>query len=251
MSTRWLLLSACCAGAVLAPAQASGASDNQRSPLTLRISLVISGAANLGTMGKDVEAALRRSGLDDDTCPMDNPLAAPCDNEETPEVSHGRYGYGVALSYALNPVWEFRSLASAEEELHSYGVSRAAYRVQLSLDARSSRYAMLAVYRPWASLVRLGAGPAFYNAEVRGSGDYTRFSDNAGSRLGVVLDAGLAFPRRSRLFADLGVQYWHGGDVRYGPYDLRNGIGNVQVHFPERTFSMNRTVAGIGIGFRM
>jgi hypothetical protein len=220
-------------------------------PVARRVTVNFYGQARLGWPGSDLERALRAGDFGDYDPGEPFDPGTQSSVGPTPRSSDGRWGYCVAVGYAVDPNWEIRGLVSSEEALRSYGASIGLYRLWLQLESSSERYAATLVYRPWAWLVRVGAGPALTSSEVTAVTAYDRLTPNSESRVGYVLDAGVSWPRRSRLFVDAGAQYWHGGDVEFGPYNVQNGIGHIERVFPRSRHSLNRTCAGLSVGLRM
>lgn len=212
--------------------------------------MVFGGVGFAGVPGQDFEDALRMATLDDDYFPLADGTGAG-ESRPTPVSENGRWAYGGTLGYALSPEWEVRGIVRGEEQVDAYGVRQVLYRVQLTLDATSMRYALLVGYRPLASYVRVGAGVALTSAEVRARDDWTRFPADSDTRLGFVVEGALTWPLRARLFAEASAQYWYAGEMTYGPYDVRNGIGNIQVYFPSSKYSLDRVCAAVGLGVRI
>jgi hypothetical protein len=246
-SVRWIAVGAGVALLAGLPAAAAGAAGPL--PEDQRVSLTLFGSVNLGNPGQDFESALRAATLADDYFPLADGSGGD-QSRPTPVSEGGRWAYGVALGYALAPEWEVRGLVRGEEEVSAYGVRQVLYRVQLSLEASSTRYAALIAYRPLGSVVRIGLGPALTSAEVRARDDWTEFPGNSDTRFGFLAEGAATWPLRSRFFAEAAAQYWYAGEMSYGPYDVRNGIGNIQVYFPGSKYSLDRTSLTFGAGVR-
>ena len=246
---RWATVGAAAALLALWPAPAAAGQPLSEDK---RVSLMFFGGVNLSDPGKDFEDALRSATLDDDYYPTED--GGLDQSRPTPVSEDGVWVYGMALGYALTPEWEVRVLVRGEEEVSAYGVRQPTlegpYRVQLSLDASSVRYAALVAYRPFGSVVRLGFGPALTSAEIRARDDWTEFPGDSDTRFGFLAEGAVTWPLGSRFFAEAAAQYWAAGEMTYGPYDVRNGIGNIQIYFPASDYSLDRGSLTLGAGVR-
>jgi hypothetical protein len=170
-----------------------------------------------------------------------------CSGGSTPTGSGGAFAYSFALGYSLNPRWEIRALASLEDGCTSTGVRRLPARSEIHLHGRTSRWGVLMLYRPPGSVLRIGLGPALHQAEA----GLLVGGRERSTCLGAAFDAGLSFPRRSRIFVDLEAQYWYGGDTQFGPYDTDGFLEPLTPSFPSSSYSVDRLIVGLGLGFRI
>jgi hypothetical protein len=218
-----------------------------------RVSLVVFGGVNLGTPGQDFVDAMHAATLADDYFPLGGGGGAGR-SRPTPELEEAHWAYGVALGYVLSPEWEVLGLARGEEDVSAFGVHQPdepyPYRVQLAIDASSTRYAALVAYRPLGWVLRVGLGPALTSAEVWARDDWTEFPSDSDTRFGFLAEGAITWPLRQRGFAEVAARYWYAGEMTYGPYSLPNSKGTVQVYFPSQEYSLDRTDVTLGAGIR-
>lgn len=97
---------------------------------------------------------------------------------------------------------------------------------------------------------RVGIGPAWYFVSMtqpRPGAEQPSTSEN----LGLLVDADLRFPARTRVFGSVLVQYRYVGEVRLGPYSQAGLPGRPAQVFPASTGAPDHWVLAFGFGVRM
>lgn len=97
------------------------------------------------------------------------------------------------------------------------------------------------------NVFRIGVGPLLNSIATGVSGSPTKRA----FRVGGILDTGVRFPARSRLFADFALQYQYAGLVTYGPYPLGSSRAGRTYFFPKTNIPLNYLNLTLGFGLRL
>jgi hypothetical protein len=97
-------------------------------------------------------------------------------------------------------------------------------------------------------ILRLGVGPALYFCSCSASTPYGEVGSTSETKLGLIVDAGLVFPAKTRFFVDLAFQYRLVGDATVGPF--QDVYGSSVATFPATEASFNHAFIALGMGVR-
>jgi len=144
----------------------------------------------------------------------------------------------LALSYAIRPWWSLRLQQTSADVSATFGYH--ATSGWLSLQQSVNSFSVLAVVR--AEGLHLGGGPALHQLTITRDGQERGSQRN---KLGLTFHGGLSIPARSRVFADLVVQYQLAGSVDIGPYatsDATATMARTRASFSYRTIKLGMGV---------
>jgi len=208
---------------------------------------IVTGPTSSGPAG-EIETAMRNAGLSDDELNFfsTNGRLIPHPFSRTARGDSGfpwlldvhytvrrRYGVSVIVSEAMAGM-TFGYRKPSESMILEYVVNMIA--PVLSIEPR-----------PW---VRVGAGPAFYSATLSQMayepGD--RLVGQRDRKVGLLLDGSVNAPARSRVFAEIRVQYRRVG-TKIGPLTSSGSLSDAVV-LPATSVSYSHLFAGAGLGIR-
>jgi hypothetical protein len=240
---------------VLLPAEPA-ATQSVRTP---KFSIVFSGGVRpAGPWGQDIAAGMRRANLDGDPCGDNGEVF--CSFSTQPDVEEHVLSYSIELGFRATPVLELAlaygsvsaGTVSGYFDGGNTGTGDSDAELLVAMHAKtvtvSGRYLI-------GQLVRIGGGPSLRIQETSvttgsdlGRGGRTDRSTTV--RPGFAIEAGVVWPRRSRLFVDLGVRYSWAAAASFGPYDAVNEQEQLRTTMPSTRASFAHFVAGIGAGLR-
>jgi hypothetical protein len=183
---------------------AAPASAQPSGPMQRRWSVTLGvGKASDGPTG-DLESRLRRAGYDQDDC-FFGCTSFPRSDTSIPAMAPNLVA---TVRYALTPHLSL-SVTGGSTKL---GTTQGFDGVQwVRFDATAAHAGVLV---SWTNeILRVGAGPVYYSEKLRYA-EGGRTLDTGG--VGYLLEAGLTFPRRTRLFADLDLQYRGASTADFG-----------------------------------
>lgn len=95
---------------------------------------------------------------------------------------------------------------------------------------------------------RFALGPAIHFTGFQANRESSSFPERSFTKVGFVVEGGVRFPRRKRIFIDLQAQYQYAGKEKVGPYTFVGGEGPGITFGPMNvSFSHISLMAGIGI----
>jgi len=226
-----------------AQAQPAEAPDSAL-PRLKRLSISVYGGAAIGGTAGALESDMRAAGLDKTTPPYC--FLGMCNNDYIPhpETQAGASSM-LALKYRLRPQWAIQLQYGSASTGRTIG-NAGGFGALLVLDHGVRTLAALATFEEGP--LQLGLGPALHVVRVVDEPQQTGGATEV-SKLGLVVDAGLQFPRNSRFFVDLRAQYRWVGSATVGPYTA--SIFDESAVLPESSLSFNHAWFGIGVGFRL
>jgi hypothetical protein len=220
-------------------------------PAARKWSLSVSLGYSSGGPAGSMEAAMRSAGLTDSQQGFGMTLTSPSSGE-------GGFVTSASLSYALRPRWEVKVLTARRLELgETIGYSGPPEccppdepSASLFTDYSVRTTAALLVFK--AGPLRVGAGPSLNAVSVESFEEVGRHRSDSGSRPGLVVEGGLAFPERSRLFLSLEAQHRYVTPFKAGSFravDGRSGRVLATVAPARLSFGHGVVAAGLGVRF--
>jgi len=213
--------------------------DQSPEPQLKRFSISGYAGALFGGPSGDLEGEMRTAGFDKTT---------PCWFFCEGAIRHPKsYAPGLAgmlaLKYRLRPRLAVQLLYASTSTGETIGAAGGTFGGLLILSHGVSTLAAVVSLQEGPLL--LGFGPALCML----SASDTHGETGEATKLGLVFDAGLQFPRNSRFFVDLRAQYRWVGSASFGPYTA-SGFDDSAV-LPESSLSFNHAWFGLGFGIRL
>lgn len=141
------------------------------------------------------------------------------------------------VSYMVRPWWTLRLQHSTADLGETFGYL-APYS-WVSLRQAVTSVSVLAVIS--AGGLHLGAGPSLHRPAITRA-EYPETTSRR-SKLGMTFHAGLSLPVRSRVFADIAVQYQLVGSMDIGPFTVDSTtIARTRAAFSHRTIKLGMGV---------
>jgi hypothetical protein len=212
-----------------------------------RFTLVLRGGLAFGGPASSMEGAMASAGLADSTEGFGEPIEYPWSS------GYSDGFYGVSLGFAVKPRLRVSLEASSRVDLgETFGhkgafdwgdTSPSAY---VSAAGSVQTWAFVASYA--SPTWHLGAGPALGLMEVE---TFTMsVNRESHARPGLVIDGGVRFPSRSRLFVEFGGQYRLFPGIPVGPIAAAASDGSLLATVPKTSMSFSHGVATAGLGVR-
>lgn len=217
-----------------------------------RWSISLSLVNQWGGPAEDLESAMR-AGAFDQTAPR---ITEGYDTH--PYTSGGDFGFAAfSVGYRLKPriVLRVQGIQDREfSQVHGYHGPNTAPssdpptdRAYVAITPTIRTLAALAFYE--GPGLRVGAGPSLNRTSLEVDAG-TGIQREQQTRLGLVVEAGAEWPRRTRVMVELWGQYHVVPSQAYGPVPVSSG-GQVIATLPASLASFSHFTAGLGIGLRL
>lgn len=215
------------------------AGDESPEPRLKRFSISATGGAAVGGPAGALENEMRAAGFGEDL-----PCLFLCTGMiERPVSYESGQSFMVALKYRLRKHLAVQLLYGSASTGMTVG-STGGFGGGLRLEHGAQTLAAVATFEEGP--LQLGLGPALYMLSVTDGNSGT----GEATKLGLVADAGIQFPRNRRFFVDLRAQYRWVGSASMGPYTV-SGLFTETAVMPEFSISFNHAWLGIGFGVRL
>jgi len=214
---------------------------------------IVTGPTSSGPAG-EIETAMRNAGLSDDELNFFSTNGRLIRHPFS-RTNWGDSGFPWLLDvhYTVRPRYGVSVIVSEAMAGMTFGYRKPSEYMDLDYVVNMIAPVLSIEPRPW---VRVGAGPAFYSATLSqmayGSGDMlVRQRDR---NVGLLLDGSVNAPARSRVFAEIRVQYRRVGTkigplTSFGPLTSSGSLSDAVV-LPARSVSYSHLFAGAGLGIR-
>lgn len=205
------------------------------------------GAPFGGRSAADIEKAMVAAGLDDASPGC---LFGPCYGTPHPFSSTDGLGTTLTLGYLLRPRLELRALWGranlGETDGYRDGPGFGTY---MFLRQRITTVAVLPALKVSGG-VRVGAGPSLNFLSVRDDAGTGGGVGSTAIRPGLLAEASLTVPVRSRFFFEVSAQYRYVLPAEIGPIDKPAAMFSEGARLPRTRVSFSHGVVGLGLGVR-
>jgi len=158
-----------------------------------------------------------------------------------PQTSAGGPTTSLAVSYAFRPGYALRLQWNSGD----LGETLGCHEPWAYLFLRQSVTSVSTLFVVSVGGLQAGAGPALHRPVItRTDGEGGRWRQ---TKLGMTLHAGLSVPARSRLFADVALQYQYVGSMTAGPFTTADTAATM----PRTRMSFNHHTIKLGLGVRI
>jgi hypothetical protein len=206
------------------------------------------GTTSSGPAG-DLEDAMRAAGFDENRGSCIFGLCFPGANHPFSRTGFGEIGFPWTISahrwlsswYGVGVSGGFAGIGTTMGQRRDSGE-------YLDVQYSVATVAPLFMLRP-AHGLHTGIGPAFFTTTfTTGPTAANQYQTQTKRTGGLLWEAGVTVPPRSRVFGEFLVQYRHVGRVSAGPFDATNGFSTSTL--PGTNVQMNHWFLGVGAGLR-
>jgi hypothetical protein len=205
---------------------------------------IVTGPTSSGPAA-EIETAMRNAGLSDDQLNFFTNNLIPHPFSRTGWGDSG-FPWLLDVHYTVRPPYGVSVIVSEAMAGMTFGYQEPSESMNLEYVVNMIAPVLSIEPRTW---VRVGAGPAFYSAslsQIAGGSDVVRQRDR---KVGLLLDGSMNVPARSRVFAEIRVQYRHVGGTKIGPLTSSGSLSHAVV-LPATSVSYSHIFAGAGLGIR-
>ena len=203
---------------------------------------IVTGPTSSGPAG-EIETAMRNAGLSDDSKSFftNDVISHPFSRTDWGDLG---FPWLLDVHYAVRPRYGVSVIVSQAMAGTTFGYRNPSEFMFLEYVVNMIAPVLSIEPRPW---VRVGAGPAFYSATLSqtAGGSDVRQRDR---KVGLLLDGSMNVPARSRVFAEIRVQYRRVG-TKIGPLTSSGSLSDAVV-LPATSVSYSHIFVGAGLGIR-
>lgn len=188
----------------------------------------------------DMKAALKDAGYHDETLSGKGALPWYGGGSSNPSAGLDEWGGAFSVGYDFERRFGVRLMISDGDFVHAWGEHTdpdTSEESQVSFGTKLTSFGLVAEYN-LAPAIRVGLGPAYYRLGVDSFADGDVSHDNY-STAGLLLEAMLTLPARTRMFFFFNFQRHQVLSVDIGPYGLMESA--------EIGLSHNQVVVGVGV----
>ncbi len=208
---------------------------------------VVVGTTSSGP-ASDLEDAMRAARFDENRGACIFGLCFPGTNHPFSKTGFGQSGFPWAISaHRWLSSWYGAGLSAGFTDIGTTSGQRRDSGEYLNLQYRVATVAPLLMLRPAPGL-HTGIGPALFTTTFTTGPAPAALYQTQTRSAGLLWEAGVTVPPRSRVFGEFLVQYRHVGRVGAGPFDVTNGFTTSTL--PSANVQMNHWFLGVGAGVR-